>query len=396
MLHLMKRLGSTSEPAPDAGALVWSSACTGNCLLQVLDTDTLLIHEDPSTLDGLRAFDIGSGEAVWRLPKPRLRPLSCGATVLTSSDLVVACECSATKDTAPLAWRGGETEGLGAMGEGDEEARKSLCVYSVRPTDGKLQWEAAVASEAGSSGGDAGLLPFDALAYGQRPTVLADSLVIPLRRGVVSVQRRPSLLPGPDGRKAGAVLWHLQLPEAYVVDGWATMMLHAGVLILQVSREDAADSNTSAAPRILLALNPANGQVTVTESCLPALSFETCLLSLLVACVFARIGSLGNALGSIAAPTIASELPMGFLPRADPDGPLQLRCQWLIGECRPWRTSTSAPAAAAAMEERGQQGERFGEVLDGGPRQRDRCCRCGPWSPQLASPGRCSLLPRRP
>ena len=393
MLHLMKWLGSTSEPAPDAGALVWNSACTGNCLLQVLDTDTLLIHEDPTTLDGLRAVDIGSGAAVWWLPKPRLRPLSCGATVLTSSDLVVACECSATKDTAALAWGGSETEGLAATGKEDEDARKSLCVYSVRPTDGKLQWEAAVASEAGSSGGDAGLLPFDALAYGQRPTVLADSLVIPLRRGVVSVQRRPSLLPGPDGRKAGAVLWHLQLPEAYVVDGWATMMLHAGVLILQVSRDDAAGGNASAAPRILLALNPANGQVTAADTSLPALPFATYFLSSLVAYVVACTGGLGNALGSIAAPSIASELPLGLLPRADPDGPLQLRCHYLVSEFRPWRASTSSAAAAAAVEQRGQQRGDFGEVLDGGPRQRDPQCGRRPESPQLASPRRCSLLP---
>ena len=218
-----------------------------------------MVHEGTSTLSGLRALDMATGESLWVMSTPRFTPQSCGATVLTSSDLVVACECTVT---------GGE-----AMKRlPDSKKSDAVCMYSIKPKNGKLAWEAVISGgrdPAAVAGGEetGDRLPPGALQYGQQPTVMADSLIVALHRSIVSVQRRPSLLPGPDGRKGGEVLWRLPMEPGAVVEGWTRVELHAGILLVRVSsdREEEGEGGSfqSGAEdgRKIFALSPTSGQV---------------------------------------------------------------------------------------------------------------------------------------
>jgi len=264
---------------------------------QVVDTHTLLVHEDPVKLEGLRALDMESGQLVWTVAKPLRPSLSCGSTVLTSSDLVVACQCGPRPSSddgnvevdgdirnrveLDTGRRHSNEKASGGEPPGPLET-SSVCMYSIKPGSGKMQWEAEIlAGPSSLEEGEGDGLPVGALSHGQKPIVLADTLVVLMRHSVVSVQRRPSLLPGPDGRKGGEVIWVLRLPRSSIASARARLELHGGLLLLTTSPDDDIDAEEENAAgvgqgrqmendlgsgdnqtrRIMLVINPSNGQV---------------------------------------------------------------------------------------------------------------------------------------
>ena len=236
--------------------------------------------------------------------------MNCGSTVLASSDLLVACQCDQQLPPSSDYSTGGDNGRANEIGAGralshqeddasgsrsgrgltqveaaahdtsvDRTEGSSVCMYSIKPSNGKLQWEAEILRSPSSMIADG--LPDGALSQGQQPVVLADSVLVLMRRSVVSVQRRPSLMPGPDGRKGGEVLWQLSLPSGSVATAGSRLELHEGLLFLITSpepepskdrekgdnhsqREHFGNGTKSHSGRILLVINPSTGQVCVT------------------------------------------------------------------------------------------------------------------------------------
>ena len=214
--------------------------------------------------------------------------------MLASSDLLVACQCDQLSPSSDysiedvdsrhneirlgrdLAQEEASESRVGRdHGQEDTAEITSVCMYSIKPSNGKLQWEAEILRSASPTMADG--LPDGALSQGQGPVVLADSVLVLMRRSVVSVQRRPSLIPGPDGRKGGEVLWMLPLPLGSVATAKSRLELHEGLLFLITSPEPSNDlgkrashsqqreifgnGTESSLGRILLVINPSTGQV---------------------------------------------------------------------------------------------------------------------------------------
>ncbi|GAX82299.1 hypothetical protein CEUSTIGMA_g9728.t1 [Chlamydomonas eustigma] len=295
------------------GALLWSVTCLTRCKVELLDTNTLLIQEGPSTLQSLRAVDMTTGATLWTLPPPPpplVAPLGCGASVLTATDLVIACMCSSPPPPPPpappllplspvplnsspqillppppdvqqeiLFVHNQEFDNAAddlyydSSTSSPQATVLSVCVYSVQLSNGKLQWQTIIPEE---------LLPPRALHFEQQPVVLPESVVVALRHSIVALRRdgsrggsgfslRSAAVPGAnmthphqivssdEDTEGGEVLWQLPLPDGMVVDGWAKLEMHAGALLLRISADPDIASEMNR--RMLLSLDPGNGEV---------------------------------------------------------------------------------------------------------------------------------------